>query len=442
MTEKELEKLFREKFEGRTYEFNPAAWAGAEKLIVEGERRKRRRAVFAWSAAASVALVAGLTSWNAMTSPEMAAPNQVAWPSEPVSADVQSMAVEDADETSTPTDLSSEEVETTSRADVSFNAVAAETNTQSTSTASQAGVTLSSPSNGVASSADVSHTIAMASTSNTVSSAYSRSRAEEEVASTFSEEVVVLNQTKFADVSYTIASVDDITESAAYMESQRDQSETVDNTAEEDGSPIIIRPKHNSQPISVGVDVGLNASSLTGGSNGWIPAFYGGAAVNYAFNSTWSLESGLIYSRRSSFGNSETSSTTTYGFGSTRIDMEVDAKWVDYFEMPLLARFRAGNHEFEAGAYAAYKAFGVSRVTRTISSPTASTETDTYWSQDDDDRNSTWDYGLRVGYAYIISDRWRITASGVVGMTDGFAFANSGFNQHLQLRVGGRYMLW
>lgn len=436
MTEKELEKLFREKFEGRTYEFNPAAWEGAEKLIVEGERRKRRKAVMAWSAAASVALVAGLTSWNALTAPEAIAPNTVAWPSEDVSTEVQTMASESSEssvavpvieaEESTLSNASTSEVEvieTFAASTTSSDAGEVESATSSTQTITSEVVV-----------ADVATVNAMPTTTMAVVS-------EESTNSFATLETSELSPAELEGVSGNVNFTDALERSAASLEAKNAVADATPVMDDDEDDDVIVRPKHTDHAISYGVDAGLTASTLTGGSRGWTPSYFGGGFVNYALNSTWSLESGLTYSRRSSYGDDEQSSTVTYGFGSTRIDMNVKSTWVDYFELPLSVRYTMGDHSMEAGAYAAYKLYGVSRVTRTTESQDEGTSTETYWAQDQNDHNTTWDYGVRVGYAYRITDRWRITASGVVGMTDGFAFANSGFNQHLQFRLGARYTL-
>ncbi|GGH68688.1 outer membrane beta-barrel protein [Phaeocystidibacter marisrubri] len=419
MTEKELEKLFRKKFEGRTFEFNPAAWEGAEKLIVQGERRKRRRVIASWSAAASVALIGGLMSWNAMTTPESPANNAVAWPSMEANADVETIASQSESTPSRnvggePADASSPQVESRSGGDES-----------SASTTSLA-----------------SHASSIRGRSDQSSSETSFARAEMSDNMSFeSQELLVVDAKSYtyrAD-ELALAGLTESDESMMYEIADVSAVNEFDERSEEE---VINRPRHSVKPWTVAVEGGVNMTSMTGGARGMTPSYYGGGLVNYSLNDTWGVQSGLTYARRSSFGDSRASSTVDYGFGSTRIDVTVQSKWVDYLELPVSATYAFGDHQLEAGIYAAYKLMGMSKVTRTTEATNARSTTDTYLAQDTDDDNSDFDMGLQMGYAYRVSDRWKITANGVVGLTDGFAFENSGNNQHLQFRLGGRYMLW
>lgn len=420
MTEKELEKLFRKKFEGRTFEFNPAAWQGAEKLIVQGERRKRRRVIASWSAAASVALIGGLMSWNAMTTPESPANNVVSWPSVETSSDVETIASESTTTVNTggvTSDRNPNESNNRTTADQPATTTAIASNTSSV----RARANASSPSE------------------NTSEMALASADRADDATVEFQESLTVdAKSYSFSADELIIASV---TESGSRVSVEVAEVQPVGEASSEE-EDVINRPRHSVKPWTVAVEGGVNMTSLTGGARGMTPAYYGGGVVNYALNDNFGIQSGLTYARRSSYGDSEASSTVDYGFGSTRIDMTVQSEWVDYLELPVSATYAFGDHQLEAGIYAAYKLMGMSKVTRTVEATNARTTTDTYLTQDSDDNNSDFDMGLRVGYAYQVSDRWKITANGVVGLTDGFAFENSGNNQHLQFRLGGRYMLW
>lgn len=486
MTEKELEILFRKKFDERQVEFNPAAWEGAERLIVEGEKRARRRVVMGWSAAASVALVLGLTSWSVINTQQyepMDGP-AIAWPTQNLMDESTINAIADesnttefptaapaADETygiSSATNDQSDEVEfevqesnngqttevieVVEQDEVSVSStVAAESDASSENIA---GTTDESFESLAGSQPDLQEIVEVQPSKTTSESPVtfvdgvrlrqSSSTGNTPVSETAGAENTTTTESLASNAkSSDAASIDpsELVDDEADMEMAETQEGAVANRADESSAPIIQRPRHRVAAWSVGAELGASGSLLTNGNSDWGMGFYAGVPVEFAFAENWAVGSGVFYSQRSSYGQTDAEETVQYGFGRRMIREEFTSAGLAFVEMPLTLIRTFGNNEIELGGYVGYKVSEWGTTTTTVESSLNPSETTEYNSIPSNSGSSDWDAGIKMGYAYRIDERWRITAQGVVGILDGFADANGDLNQHVQLRVGARYML-
>lgn len=416
MTEKELEILFRKKFNEREVEFNPAAWEGAEALIVAGEQRKRRRAVVAWSAAATVATVIGLSVWGAFSAPQYQPVNgqMIAWPSEDVNDGYEAMDVES---------IANTDVQSNSSSDL-----AADNSDHTSSEVSEASEV----------NANVTvETNSLASTANTTAFAAADEAQREELLT------VELASLGIAHVEDESLSATPTNLPAIDLLDMEDEATTVVASTEttEDDSPIISRPRHRVQAWSVGAELGATGSMLTGGDLGWKPAYYLGIPVEFSFAENLTLNSGLFYSQRTSYGIMEQEEMIQYGFGSTSVRRDFTSLATGYLEVPMTIAYNFNNHELALGGYLGYEVleYGTTKVVEETSLSPA--RVDSYLSRRENPEGKNLDYGLKFGYAYRVDDRWRVTAQGLYGLGDGYGDESSGINRHVQLRLGVRYMI-
>ncbi|NVK28172.1 MAG: PorT family protein [Flavobacteriia bacterium] len=444
MTEKELEILFRKKFDERTVEFNPAAWEGAERLIIAGEKRRRRRAIIGWSTAASVAAVLGFTAFSVVNSPtEAVAPNAIAWPS-------QSESTVPAIETVSPDN---------NQADPASMAIdegtIAEPQSRSGYNEPIAGESVEAP----AANSTSEFTVASSSSTTDVEDATTMSVFSEETS--LSENQVVQSVVVQNSTSVQVPSDNDEVRDGEVAESTESSStgdvnstsrpeETVltDDAPEEetlaaaeDDNPIIQRPRHRVMRWSFGLEGGLNVSSMSNGNLDMVPSFYGGIPVELAFAENWMIRSGVFYSHRASYGQSEADDYTTYSFGRRTVTKEFTSSRLGYVEMPLTAVYSIGNHEVELGGYAGMRVLEVGNTTSIVDNGIEPATATTYNALTTESGSAPIDAGLRFGYAYRLTERWRITAYGTMGLLDGYDDPNSGMNRQVQLRFGARYML-
>lgn len=455
MTEKELEQLFRKKFDERTFEFNPAAWQGAEKLIVEGEKRKRRRAVVAWSAAASVLVMGGIMTYNMLTLPDLGTTGpQIAWPSthEAAAPSASDMAVE----TDPTTARFEDNTVTEPVADEATPTTTLNRSTSNTEVATASTTAQSSQTADVNTGSDISNVIAAVDQTSAIEANPAAAQGVQNTTPEFVEGIQVNNRvTNTIDARPTasnIESADVSSVSTREVQNTNNSPEVVasdvaletpvgDTEDDEAAPPIVERPKHVVQPWTFGVEGGVNMTELSGSTRGMVPALYGGLFAGYRFSDSWGIQSGATYARRSSTGETQNMSTKDYGFGLTTVDVEVTSSTVDYLEIPVLMSYQAGRHQVTAGGYAAFKVSNSSHVDRTVTGTISGTENESYYAQGYEDNTTPVDFGLSLGYAFRLTDRWLISASGNMGLADAYTMDDA-FNQHLQIRLGAKYTLW
>lgn len=436
MTEKELEKLFRKKFEGRTFDFNPAAWEGAEKLIVAGERRRKRRIVTGWSAAASVVLLGGLMTWNALTTPQYTpGPEQmIAWPSQ---------------------DESPSEAPVRNQSPVEAVAAGSSQNIPSVQSPAPA-VSGSDPSSGFSTALTVATENSAGDDRGRISSPVIQDEeamavseyTSEQPASAFNEPVTVpesRSMTPAISADSDLPASEEAAQGAEKAEGTVEafaSDKTADEMTEEaseNTADIIQRPKHVVQAWSFGAEAGLSASILSGGERGLVPTLYGGFVAGYDMSESWGLRSGLIYSRRSGYGRTENQSVSSFGFGFTSIEQQVQSTTTDYLEVPLSLSYTIDRHQIELGGYAAFRLMNNSRVTRVVDGDLQEGKSEAYIAQGYNNGNAPVDAGVSMGYSYAITNRWRLTANGTYGVLDGFG-DDPVMNNQIQFRIGARYM--
>ncbi|KAB2810087.1 outer membrane beta-barrel protein [Phaeocystidibacter luteus] len=457
MTEKELEILFRKKFNERTVEFNPAAWEGAERLIIAGEKRRRRRAIIGWSTAASVAAILGFTAFSVVNSPsDTIAPNAIAWPSQSettiptIENEADNAELPQADPAAVAFD-DSEIVEPQPRSGYNEpqpdeNLVAPSTNvasanntsnnTANNSSFTQTEVSQTTTQSVAVSQSQVAQVSTVQNTSNTEVASTLGNESNLGVAETTpdlsednSEEAVTTKEVVAANTS------SDVTETAD------EAGEEVAMAAEDDQSPIVQRPRHRVMRWSFGLEGGLNMSSMSNGNYSTVPSFYGGIPVELAFAENWMVRSGVFYSHRASYGQSKADDFTSYSFGRRTVSREFTSSRLGYIELPITAVYALGDHEIEFGGYAGIRVLEVGTTTSVVENGLEPATVTTYNALTTESGSAPVDAGLRFGYAYRLTERWRITAYGTVGLLDGFDGPNSGMNRQVQLRVGTRYML-
>lgn len=457
MTEKELEQLFRKKFDERNVEFNPAAWKGAERLIIAGERRKRRRTIMAWSTAAVFIGFGAVSLWSGFNTPMYTPSNEqiIAWPSnsEGNEVDASSIAIEDAANANNlgingPS--SSEGATSLQSQNDELNNV-----TESSSEAAA----------GIVASVDSDRSYADQGIGNSYNASVDEESAEpvtsnprEEQETTQLSEVVLVQSAQIAESEESGSSdvsnrsVETITSSeAAIIAADYASEETADteekievaeeSTTSESSDAVIERPRHRVQQWNVGFDAGAQAAQVTEGNLGWTPAFYGGLSVEFAFAENLALRSGLMYSQRSSSGAEIKETSFDYGFGSRYIERTSVSRSTSFLELPISLQFAVESHEFELGGYVGYKLLEVGATESSIVETNNGTQTEEYRSVITEGGADNWDYGLQLGYAYRVNENWRITAQALMGLDDNFSTQAESMNRHLQLRLGVRYML-
>lgn len=419
MTEKELEILFRKKFDERTVEFNPAAWQGAERLIIEGEKRRRRRAIVAWSSAATAALVVGLSVWGGLNTPQYQPVNDqmIAWPTQTESA------VPVIEESTQPVvEANSSDIASTSAGEV---------------------VTGGAPSQ--FGDAEIGSSIAAVDVNQNTTG--------EIVANGDNDAASQITELEGANTTTQNTPLQTELESAIFVEGlsiatiEVESPELTEPTTEfhaaptTTSTPIIQRPRHRVQALAVGAEAGLNVSEVSNGSLGWRPAFYAGIPVEYAFAENMMLRSGLFYSQRTGHGMTETEERIDYGFGRTTFTREYKNIIAGYVELPLAFAYTIGKSELEIGGYAGLRVLELSDVQTEENATLQTANVNNYLARRSNPSSEMIDYGVRLGYAYRVDERWRITAQGTYGLMDTYDSDLTGINRHVQLRLGVRYML-
>lgn len=465
MTEKELEKLFRKKFDERVVEFNPAAWEGAERLIIAGERRKRRRAIMAWSTAAVFAGFGALTFWSVTNTP-LYTPNpqqMIAWPSEP---DLNTIASEEPeDETVSPDEayeLNQEDLLAVESASDQYGF--ANSNSENASavlpdaTQSETQVVSSSTGLGRIVLSEVEN-IQTSSTEMTVSSPAELASRNSQVLA-MSEERVEPNEANLeslvvvsAEISEPVNSIVNSGNEGEDVTNSIEEIVAVDNVSTEEitlersseltpasVADVVERPKHRVNEWRIGSTGGVGAAHVTKGNLGWRPSFFGGLAAEWAFAENLSLQTGLVYAQRSSTGFETSESYIDYNFGSTRVERRVTSLNTSLLEVPISIQYSLHQHEFLAGTYVGYKLMETGTTESTITENT-SVQNDNYRTIINAGSANDWDFGVQLGYAYRVDEHWRISATALMGLGDQFSAYPESMNQHVQLRLGVRYML-
>ncbi len=462
MTEKELEKLFRKKFDERVVEFNPAAWEGAERLIIAGERRKRRRAIMAWSTAAVFAGFGALTFWSVTNTP-LYTPNpqqMIAWPSEPDlnDVDINTIASEEPeDETVSP-----DEVYELNQEDLLAVESASDQYGFANSNSENASAVLSdatqSETQVVGSSAGLGRTVLSEVESIQTSSTELASRNTQVLA--MSEERVEPNEANLespvvvsAEISEPVNSIVNSGIEGEDVTNSIEEIVAVDNVSTEEialersseltpasVADVVERPKHRVNEWSIGLTSGVGAAHVTEGNLGWKPSFFGGLAAEWAFAENLSLQTGVVYAQRSSTGFETSESYIDYNFGSTRVERRVTSLNTSFLEVPISIQYSLHQHEFLAGTYVGYKLMETGTTESTITENT-SVQNDNYRTIIDAGSANDWDFGVQLGYAYRVDEHWRISATALMGLGDQFSAYPESMNQHVQLRLGVRYML-
>lgn len=416
MTEKELEILFRKKFDERNVEFNPAAWKGAERLIIAGEKRRRRRAIVAWSSAATAALVVGLSVWGGLNTPRYQPINNqlIAWP------------------TQTDTDA---DVSGIANAQTVDEATIIEPATSASSEVTTGGtpVQLSDAQIGsdIASAGDVNPAVADQVTSPSTTSSSLIVDVDDATLTSVERTEEAVNVSSLA-----LSNIEVLT-----PELQVPSEEYQETTTASESAPIIQRPRHRVSSFAFGAEAGLNVSEVSNGQLGWKPAFYAGIPVEYAFAENMMLRSGLFYSQRAGHGMSESEEMIDYGFGRRTVTREYQNVLAGYLELPLSFGYNLGKNELEVGAYIGMRVLELSDVKSEESATLQTANVNNYLARRSNPSSELIDYSVRVGYAYRVDERWRITAQGTYGLMDTYDSDLSGLNRHVQLRLGVRYML-
>lgn len=413
MTEKELEILFQKKFKERAVEFNPEAWKGAEKLIIEGERRRRTRKIVAWTSVAAIVLMGGAMSWNMTQIPNESVPAIVSWPNS-------TPKVESISNQEPVSELPTAPLEVDLKAEVSIP----------TLTSSDASVE----------SSDLS-------TASVTTLPIEAGLLEDASEATFREDLLTVASRSFQEIEeYSVEDLPSLQRPLLlnlFVVADPENAIFVEVPKPEDiAAPVIFAPKHIVEPLSVSLLGGLNFTQLLNSQSGMKSSFFGGLEAEYTLSSNSFVELQLIYARRASFGTSENQSTVLYGFGSTTIQKSSTSLWVDYIELPFSYGYSIGDHSLRAGMYGAYKAYSLSKVVQANRASNESSTVDSYWAKSSMDHNSNWDFGIQLGYKYHWNSRWSLIMSGSYGLMDGFTLADSGMNQHLQCRAGLTYRIW
>lgn len=182
-------------------------------------------------------------------------------------------------------------------------------------------------------------------------------------------------------------------------------------------------------------------SSATPGL-GW----YAGFAYQFRLSEKWLLNTGLDYSRQNRLGITQVSDSTFYHFGQERVTTEDKSERLEYLTLPLHASFQPGaRHEFGAGGYAA-RLLRVSQVVeRTSVHSQKPAETEVATLSDFDDRFEEFDFGLDVFYRYHFSPWLSVGVQVRQGLTDITRDVNEEFSenhQNLNTRITLRYRIF
>lgn len=475
MTEKELEILFRKKFDAREVPFDASGWTNIERMLDARRVAVARRRRTLWGSATALAaasIAAFFTLGNAEEATYVPNTYPVVLPivnddnsitesylqQWEASQDASSSVIASSNQSSSSPSATSGVVQpssTTASLAYSRTSAAVERNNEVIAVSS-------SPSNELAGNTEnsghpveeTSNTSAVVATNHTAEitlagnvqgSVPNRANAENsapaEMGVAENEESNLLAKAEIAVTSR---------ENAEEKTANEESSDELASLASSDKAPIApedIQVKKKSASPSVaghrfGAEANINQSSIQGDA-GQLTAGSVGFTYDWMFSGMFGIHTGVGYSMRAAGPQDPGSSTKTYSFGSRVQTLDIQATRMDYFDLPIQFVYAPSKrHQFKLGGYASALATVENNVTETNTYSNADQTIETRKAYGYEEPYSKIDAGLAFGYAFSVTDKLRIQADYWQGLTDFTTGAASGNNTHIQVRLGVNYSLF
>lgn len=495
MTEKELEKLFRNKLKNREVAFNPASWEKMKPMLADIQPAP------AWwqtRRAAAIAGVIGLSSiayfWGGSqeTEGEVAMPAVTVVPSTGSSDQGTGSDVASPSEISSTTDASLQTgtpTEAPGESQITYeDALKNESPRAGFSTGTE---TVADETTGADVSSTDAEVTAVAATT-TASTPASRDLTETQTLSGYSapSEEAPSQTTRFAENTKVntnnnstgtpaLLAGTETNNSVELNEVTTVQSNEVSNAPTREVSQITstsagvaaVEEKENiAAAAPADEDIIINRSNsqksltdlhefiLLAGTNASFPyassltesnspafSYMAGLEYRYYFSPTYSIRSGLTFAEHANVNCLRIASEKVYDFGSTIVTEHVKTKNFQFLEIPLTLGINlAPNFSINAGGYTAFMVNmdnEITTVTETALDVSHSVTNQSGYTN----AYSNWDAGFKAGVTYRITNRFMLGAEGTFGLIDQTKneyFLQDSFDRNIQARFYIGYKLF
>lgn len=214
--------------------------------------------------------------------------------------------------------------------------------------------------------------------------------------------------------------------------------------------PLPLTPKHARRLhhqfyVHAGFNVADGLQGNTSTAEKAAASFVAGATYRYLHNLYWEFQAGLSYNNRGALNNVRITEAKLYGFGAEVLETHYHAKRLAFVEAPIAIRwFPQSKHTIVTGMYAAYL-LGTQTEVHYVQNFAADQQTAIQMERGHTTGIARWDGGLVLGYDYQISDKLNAGFQSLTGFQDLFAdadFKQSGFNNGTQIRFLVYYRFW
>lgn len=173
--------------------------------------------------------------------------------------------------------------------------------------------------------------------------------------------------------------------------------------------------------------------------------FVAGATYRYLMNPFWEFQAGLSYNNRGALNNVRITEEKLYSFGAEKLETHYNIQRINYLEAPLAIRwFPQSKHTVVTGAYAAYLLSTQTEV-HYLQHFTNAIEEKIQMERGHTTGINRWDFGLVLGYDYQVTPQLNLGIQTLTGFKDLFedgAYQHVAFNNGTQVRVLLNYRFW
>lgn len=412
MTNKDLDKLFRDKLKDREVSFNPNAWNKADKMLAAREAQ-RRKALYFKAAAVFLLLVSSSLAGYFLISPEangdLQADNQTA-KSQDKEAAVQDDTVKEGNNEVSSTTDGIERQARESKLENQESDVA-----RSTSSSGDFNANRAQNPNGVSKSA-----------STTIQQQVQlRNKTNSDIARQMKNVSRSNNGAVARDANNALIKMEKITSGIHFGSGQTAVEIDPDYTLLSempDFKPVI------KQRLGVLVGASLAQAGQANGNAADISADYHfGITYEYLLSPAVSLEMNALYRLRSHSGFARNESYSFYAFGRVDYDINIENEKAGYLEIPLLVNWNpVPKHQLKAGASVSYLLHSSNVVNQKVTSP-YNTDYNSFEEVvfEESGLMKSWDFAFQAGYEFEFISNLSFGARAYYGLGNVLAVENS-----------------